>query len=382
MRQPENLIIGGGIIGLTTAWKLAQAGRRVQIIDRGDFGAEASWAGAGIIPPAGITSDNDAYVSQRSKCSPIEELRAQSSQAFFACSTNLCELTGIDNGYRVCGGIDFWPIDQLPFLWDKLNVRYERIGSADVQALEPALLPPVGIPYLLPDLAQVRNPWHLRALVSACRKMSVDLKPQVEAGQLVAHGSVVKGYITPRRSFLADQVLITAGAWTDELLAPLGWTAGVRPIRGQMVLVRTPAPLLRRVIEVGKNYLVPREDGRLLIGATEEDVGFCKQTTVAGVSDLLALAKQWVPRLANAEVEKTWAGLRPASADGWPYLGRVPGFTNLFVGAGHFRAGVQLSLASADILSAYLLGTSVPEWALAFRPDRPPVPAFEPAFRS
>src|SRR5262249_13773854 len=148
----------------------------------------------------------------------------------------------------------------------------------------------------------------------------------------------------------AGKYLITAGAWTDTLLGELGWRPGVRPVRGQIALLHTSPPLLRRVVEQGKLYIVPRPDGRVLVGSTEEDAGFAKRTTAAAVRELLAFACGLVPGLGEAPVERCWAGLRPGNPDGLPFLGPVPGLENAFVAAGHFRAGIQLSPGTGLLL--------------------------------
>ena len=120
----------------------------------------------------------------------------------------------------------------------------------------------------------------------------------------------------------------------------------------------------------GARYIVPRGDGRFLIGSSEEEVGFCKQTTVEVIQELLALARRFVPRLGAASIERCWAGLRPGSPDGMPFLGRVPGVDNLFVAAGHFRAGIQLSPGTAVVMKELLLGQTPSVDLHAFRLDR------------
>src|SRR5436190_1812303 len=174
-KHPDVLVVGGGVIGLTAAHFLAKAGARVVVCDRGQLGAEASWAGAGIIPPG-----NPARA-----VAPFDQLRARSSAMFPGLSDELREATGIDNGYRRCG----------------------------------------------------------RRVVGANTKTG-----------LIAAG----------------QTLISAGAWTGDLLRRYGVAVAVTPVRGQMLLLRTPAPILRRILERGKRYVVPRDDGRVLVGSTEE----------------------------------------------------------------------------------------------------------------
>src|SRR5262249_38833279 len=146
------------------------------------------------------------------------------------------------------------------------------------------------------------------------------------------------------------------GAWSAGLLESLGVHAPTPPVKGQIVLLRGAPGLLTRVVEHGKNYLVPREDGRILVGATEEEAGFDTRSTPSGVRDLLDEALQLCPALAEAGVERPWAGLRPGSLDGRPYLGPAPGFSNLFVGTGHKRAGLQLSPGTAEVVADLVMG--------------------------
>jgi glycine oxidase len=149
-----------------------------------------------------------------------------------------------------------------------------------------------------------------------------------------------------------------------------------------MVLFRPSAPVLERVVCFEKRYLVPRQDGRILVGSTEEpEAGFEKRTTESGVAGLIEFAAAVVPALAGAQVEKTWAGLRPGSPDGMPFLGRIPGWDNGFVAAGHHRAGIQLSPATGRLMTDLILGRAPALPVEAFRPDRPPGRPVPAAFR-
>ena len=149
----------------------------------------------------------------------------------------------------------------------------------------------------------------------------------------------------------------------------VGWRTHIRPVRGQIALVAGP-PLLRRIILAGDHYLVPRPDGRVLIGSTEEDVGFDRRTTAEAIQELLAFALKLVPALAPAALERCWAGLRPGSPDGRPFLGPAPGVANLFVAAGHFRSGIMLSLGTARVMTDLLLGRETAVPLDAFAADR------------
>ena len=170
-------------------------------------------------------------------------------------------------------------------------------------------------------------------------------------------------------------VIMAAGPWSGGLLGDIGVHAPTPPLKGQIVLLRHDRPLLSRIVEHGKNYLVPREDGRVLIGATEENAGFDTRPTAAAVRDLLNEALGLCPALGQAKVEAVWAGLRPGSIDTKPYIGLAPGFRNLIVATGHKRAGLQLSPATAELVAALVLGRK-PRLDLApFRVDREPDPA-------
>jgi glycine oxidase len=158
----------------------------------------------------------------------------------------------------------------------------------------------------------------------------------------------------------------TDTCWLDAL----GWRLGIRPVRGQIALLNTGTALFQRILLKGKRYLVPRPDGRVLVGSTEEDAGFDKRTTAGAIHGLLDFAIQMVPSLVDIPLERCWAGLRPGSPDGLPYIGSVPGIDNLFVAAGHFRAGIQLSPATGLVLKELFLGQRLTVGLEPFRLDR------------
>jgi glycine oxidase len=361
-QHPDVLILGGGVIGLSVANSLARERVAVEVVDQADFGREASWAGAGILPPGN---------PDRAR-TPFDRLRALSAAAFPTLSQELRELTGIDNGYRRCGGLELLGGDEAPDdqEWRGDGIRCEELGGVDLRRLEPNLAPGYVKGYHLPDTAQLRNPRHVKALVAGCASRGVRLRPGCPVLGLERQGNRVCTVLTAAGRLTAGSYLIAAGAWSDALLAQVGWRPGVRPVRGQIALLNAGAPLFRHVLMLGKRYLVPRPDGRVLAGATEEDVGFDKRTTAAAIRDLLNFAIGLVPGLADVPLERGWAGLRPGSPDGLPFLGAVPGVENLYVAAGHFRAGIQLSPGTASVMTELMLGrpTSIP--LEAFRIDR------------
>lgn len=208
----------------------------------------------------------------------------------------------------------------------------------------------------LPDECQLRNPWYLRALRRACEGRGVVISPLSPVVNFECDHGLITGVITEQEVIRAGQVCVTSGAWSGTLLQKLGITLGVIPIRGQIVLFKSERPVLRTIVNEGPRYLVPREDGYLLAGSTEEEAGFDKRTTDEGIAELISFARSLVPALEQAEIERTWAGLRPASFDGFPYLGAIPGFKNAFVATGHFRSGLYLSPGTAVVMAELMCG--------------------------
>jgi len=360
MKPHDVIVVGGGVIGLTTAYFLAKEGASVLLCDQGKVGMESSWAGAGIIPPS---NPDHAQL-------PLDRLRALSSANFPALSKELQERTGIDNGYVRCGGLEFgiehaaMPADE----WYGLGVTINRLSEKDVARMEPNIAANVGTALEIPEMAQLRNPHHVRALKAACLSTGrFALREDVPVSSLHCQANRVQGIRVGDEILSGGAVLVAAGAWTDRLLQPLGVHLKIEPVRGQIALLNPGAMLFRHILISGAQYLVPRLDGRVLIGSTEEHVGFDKATTAEAIDGLLALGVRLVPRLAGAALERTWAGLRPGSPDGLPFLGPVPGVTGLCVAAGHFRAGIQLSIGTAILLKEMLLGQQPTMPADAFR---------------
>jgi glycine oxidase len=361
--HPDILILGGGVIGLTIAYSLAREKVRVAIVDRADFGQEASWAGAGIIPPGDPLHAH----------TPFDLLRAHSSALFPALSQELRERTGIDNGYCRCGGLEVvGDADDAAQEWRSEGIVCEKLSGSEARHLEPALADRISAVFHLPDLAQVRNPRHLKALLAGCAGREVRLRSGCAVHGFERQGQRINAVHTTAGRLLADRFVLAAGAWTEGLLHQVDWRPGIHPVRGQIALLNSGTPLLRRVVMAGKRYLVPRLDGRVLVGSTEEDAGFDKRTTAGAIGELLNLAFMLVPGLTNAQLERCWAGLRPGSPDELPFLGLVPGTDNLFVAAGHFRAGIQLSPGTGLVMKELLLGQPLTVALEPFRLDRPP----------
>jgi glycine oxidase len=375
----EVVIVGGGVIGLSIAYELARRGCLSTVVDAQAMGRAASWAGAGMIAPE----------QANPKINPIAALRARSAALFPAWTEWLRAETGIDNGYRRTGGVDVAinDRDELDLKttagrWRVEGIAYERLVPSEFHRVEPGLGPTIRLAYFLPDRAQIRNPRHVRALIEACQSRGVTLlEGRAVTGLTQANGRIT-AVETREGPLPCGTAIISAGPWSEALLAEVGVRVPTPPLKGQIVLFRSEKPPLRRIVEHGKNYLVPREDGRTLMGATEEDAGFDVGSTEPEVRSLIEHALVLCPALAGARVEASWAGLRPGSVDTRPYLGPVPGFPNLFVATGHKRAGLQQSPATAEILADLVLGL-VPAIDLEpFRVDREPSANVDDAIRS
>jgi glycine oxidase len=373
------VIVGGGVIGLAVADALARLGMRLAVVDRRELGREASWAGAGLIPPEAENSSRNPFVA----------LRSLSTRLYPGWSTVLEEETGVDIGYRRSGGVDVaWTEpDEQELLakagrWRAEGIVYERLSRRDFARVEPALSPDLRAVCFLPDRAQVRSPWLLRALMTAVYQRGGHLMTWHEVKGFKIDEGRVTAVETSGGELRCGTVVVAAGAWSGSMLATIGVHAPTPPLKGQIVLLRGKRTLIRRIVELGHNYLVPRDDGRVLVGSTEEDAGFDTLATWEAARDLLDFALRVCPVLKEAEMETTWAGLRPGSIDSKPYIGRAAGWENVIIATGHKRAGLQLAPATAELVSDLVLGRPTRLDITAFRPDREPDPVDDQSFVS
>jgi glycine oxidase len=377
-RSSEILCIGGGIIGLMTAYELAKRGKEVLVVDRHELGAEASWAGAGILPPTSLGHAR----------SSLDKLRAVSFDAFPKLAADLQQLTGLDIGLRQSGGLELAfdskeaeELCALEGLWKSLGIRCGRLTAAQTKQLEPKLAADSIVTFSFPELCQVRNPRLLAALRAACVKLGVELIPNAAVTSFQIRGNHLEGVRCDTRTFRAETTILAAGAWSADLLRQLQISVNVRPVQGQIAAIQTDRTVVHQVVMAGKRYLVPRDDGLVLIGSTEDDVGFAKGTTEAGIRGLVAFGGELFPDLLRFPVAHTWAGLRPGIDRGFPIIGRAPGLENLWVAAGHFRQGVQLSPGTARLLADWIIAGESFVSETDFGVDAPPMKGLE-AFRS
>ena len=351
------IVIGGGVIGLSIAWELSGCGLSVRVLEQGQFGREASWAGAGMLPPGNLAKAE----------TPEARLRGATHQLWPDWSKGLNSVTGMENGFTRCGAIEVrFPDDGALGEWknglDGLNaeeVLVETLGVSEIKQRFPALSSEISHAYFLPDFCQVRNPRHLKALQIGCMMRGVELVAGSPVRKIETNGGRVETVHAGGINHRAAEFVFAGGAWTGELLSQLGIGLEIEPIKGQIVLLRTGQPLFRSVIQVGREYLVPRNDGRILIGSTEERAGFDKRNTAEAVGELIRFAERLVPGMKDAEFERCWAGLRPYASTDRPYIGRLPQLHNASIAAGHFRYGLHLSPITAVLIRQILLKQKV-----------------------
>jgi glycine oxidase len=345
--QFDCLIVGGGIIGMLTARELHLSGMSVALLDRGEAGKESTWAGGGIISPLYPWRYSDA----------VNQL-AQWSQARYAqLADSLKQESGIDPEYMNNGLLilDMGEAEQATAWALKQGIVLQEIDRETITNIESALGNVPEKALWLPEVAQVRNPRLAASVKNSLKNLGVSLFEQTEVTDFKQHKNRVTGVSTSRGDFAAANIIVAGGAWTQQILAPLGINFKVRPVRGQMILFEGKPGQVKRIVLSKNRYVIPRQDGRILVGSTLEEVGFDKSTTETALHELRQEAVRIIPGLANNSVTHHWAGLRPGSVDGIPYICKHPEVAGLYINAGHYRNGVVLGPASARLMADIVL---------------------------
>jgi glycine oxidase len=347
-RSPDVLVIGGGVIGCSVAWGAAVRGFRVTVIERGTPGAAATSAAAGMLSPLGETDIG----------SPLGSLARASYDSYADFAARILGATGIDVEWRECGKLHVATSEAEENRLDVLLAAgrhdgLERLSSAEARSFEPSLSPDVRAALLITRDARVDNRrlghavWH----AAASEGVRFRLGRNAQAVALSATGD--HRVRLDDGSFVdAGALVIAAGAWSGTItgLPP----APVTPVRGQMFAVSSA--LIRRTVHAHGCYLIARDDGRTLVGATVEHVGFTRGPTPAGIRRLLDAAIRVVPAIGSLHLLETWAGYRPGTPDDLPVLGEDPDVPRLFWATGHYRNGILLAPITAERIGAQLAG--------------------------
>ncbi|MEJ2455509.1 MAG: glycine oxidase ThiO [Candidatus Thiodiazotropha sp.] len=350
------IIIGGGLIGMLTARELAMAGRQVLLIEQGQTGRESSWAGGGIISP---------LYPWRYHAS-ITALASWSQRHYPALADALQAEGGIDPEYIKSGLLIIEPEDiEYAMEWaGSAQQILQKIDQSAARNCEPALKTEFHFAAWMPEVAQIRNPRLAKSAYHSIHNR-VEIRQQTQVTGFLTHGDQIRGVSTASENIPSACVIVCAGAWTGNLLQEFIPPPKIEPVLGQMILFRTDPGTISRIVLHQDRYVIPRRDGRVLVGSTLEYRGFDKSTSTEAKNSLTSFALKHFPQLSQYEMEHHWAGLRPGSPQGIPYIGPVPGVEGLYLNAGHFRNGVVLGPASARLMADLVLGRE---------PIVPPVP--------
>lgn len=341
-RGSDVLVIGCGIIGLLCARELVTAGYATTLIEKQKAGREASWAGGGILFPIYPWTQSES----------IMPLCKESWAMYPKLASDLKETTGIDPEWNRCGMAIFEADARYALNWCARNaIRGYRIDWREILDLIPGITglgDSTGL--WLPDVAQIRNPRLLSALQIDLKQKGVVLLENTEALHFHLTGNRISRVETNRQMLSADEIVITAGAWSKKLAQPFALSPEITPVKGQMLLYKTKPGLLKPIVLFQDRYLIPRLDGHILAGSTVEHTGYDKTTTHEARQALDSFARRILPSLPGDSLIDHWAGLRPGSPSGIPYIGRHPVISNLSFNCGHFRNGIGLAPASARLL--------------------------------
>ena len=358
-------------MGLGIAWRLAQSGCPVTVYDRGEAGRGASWAAAGMLAAAIETEPGEEK---------LLALTLESQRLWPDFARELYTASGISVGYRDEGTLDVaLTRDDAEHLRHKydfqkgLGLELEWLSGADARRREPHLRPGIPGAVLSPRDHQLENRLLCRALAEAARRAGAVLHERCAVREIDIAGERACGVFTDRGHDPAEFVVLAAGAWSREIGGiPPAHLPPVRPIKGQMLALRMDRemPLLRHVMWLPRGgYLVPRLDGRLVVGGTVEECGFDDTVTAGGLLALIESAWRAVPAIEELPVAETWVGFRPGSRDDAPILG-PSGIDRLVMATGHHRNGILLAPITADLISAYLLSGRLSESVRPFTPER------------
>jgi glycine oxidase len=350
--QTHVVIVGAGVIGMLSALQLHGRGWRVSVFDQASAGRESSWAGGGILSP--ILPWNYPV--------PVWQLSRRSLPLYKALAPELAETTGVDPELLASGAMLLDPAQmQAGEAW----CAAEGLPALNIDAILRTRGPALpGL--LLPWIGQIRNPRLGQALRLRLGQLGIALHENTPVAGWLRDGERVTGIRTVAGDeHHADAVVLAAGAWSGALGA-----LPVAPVRGQMLLLQAAPSRLKRIVFSQGRYLIPRRDGRILVGSTVEDSGFDKGVTEGARDELLDYAAGLLGDEVRGQVETQWSGLRPGSADGIPYIGAHPSLPGLWVNAGHYRNGLVMAPASAELLADLIEGKATQIDASAYQPAR------------
>jgi len=360
------IVIGAGIVGCAVAYELARRGASVEIVDDRPAGMGATQASAGVLGP---------YVEARAE-GPLLDLTSRSLDLFDDFVASVSADSGVAIRYRRTGTLDVATEEaelsclvSVAALLARRGVPAELLDRQGVHEIEPHLASEVLGGLLIPSQGFVAALDLSRALVAAARRHGAQLIEHGRVRRISRDGSDLK-VETDRGSLASNSVVVAAGSWAGQIEVEGAVRVPVRPVRGQLLHLAWSGPPLRRVTWSDRCYLVPWDDGTLLVGATVEEAGFDERTTVAGIRDLIEAATELAPQTWAASFLSARVGLRPASADLLPVVGSSDVLRNLMYATGHYRNGVLLAPLTAVLVAGAMLENAHDPALELTRPDR------------
>jgi glycine oxidase len=358
-------IVGGGIIGGSIAFELAAERLKVVLLDRQQPGQGASWAAAGMLSP-GPDSPESA---------PLVPLGKESLRLYPEFVSQVEDVSGRPQAFAREGALQIFAGPSGESERQKMATEYQRLGLGfelisldEARRVEESLGPAARAAAWLRDEAVVDPRLLTVAVIEAARRRGVEIRHDCSVAAILHNGNRCDGVLAGGERFAARFVVVAAGAYSGGI-ERLARYAPTRPVRGQMLALRSRDLRLRRVVRSLKGYLVPRRDGRIIVGSTLEEAGFDNHVTPSGMRKILDAALELVPGLASAEVIETWAGLRPGTPDNLPILGPTD-VEGLLIATGHYRNGILLTPVTAKLLRLWILTGRVPMDTAAFSPLR------------
>lgn len=345
--MPDCIIVGGGAIGLLTARRLFQQGLDVLLLEKGSLGGESSWAGGGIISPLypWFYDDSVNVLAERSKV-----IYPELTNTLLAETGIDCEL--LDSGlFTVTDSYDQQITDWVT-KWS-VNARFLD-NRNDILSIEPAAGDMVNSGVWMPEIRQIRNPKFVSALKQSFESQSIPYKERCHVEEILVRDNKVTAVKTRNETYAADKVIIASGAWSAQFNVTQS-SIDVIPVKGQMIMYKGEPGLIKRIILSQGHYVIPRKDGRILAGSTLEKIGFDKNISTTAFDELHEAAVKLAPLIADLPVERQWAGLRPGTKKGIPYICQHDDIEGLYIHAGHFRNGIVLGAASAELMTDIIL---------------------------
>ncbi|HLI07613.1 MAG TPA: glycine oxidase ThiO [Ktedonobacteraceae bacterium] len=367
----EVAIVGGGVEGCSIAYQLSKAGVQASVFERAEIAAEASSAAAGLLAPAGVLTgpkEGAALFLASWSMTPalIKELEAVSGvQVEYQVTGSLHVVTELD------GEAGLRRYEQA---WREHGANVNWITGDELHQFEPLLHPEIDAALSIPHAASIRPRLVTRAYAEAARKLGAQFYEQTEVTGFRQSGGKVTGIETAQGGqqeiIDCERVVIATGAWSARVGSWLGLDIPVFPARGQILSLKQPATPLRHTIFGRGLYLVPKVDNTIYVGATVEQVGFDKSNTAGGLAWLLSTAIELLPELYDAALAHIWTGLRPWSGDGYPILGKAPGWENVFLATGHGAGGFELSAITGKTMAELLTTGQTPPLIQPFGLER------------